>query len=335
MPARENPSYSSSRVQRAYRINGIEQSRLHGTLHLLEKQKVHQTRLTNQDIRMVSVSLDYIQSSSGKSPEGMSPEKEKLKSESEDESDEEDNEPCFMYGERIVSRRARRFKRPQSAMDRSSNRRESVSSVVSDSMTSLPPRPQSTPSRRRPTMTFQLSSGDESDRHSDSGSERTEISSCGRATPKYEWERDTSDITKKILRAQAAKRRDPRRALPQAIRRHSAFNDMPSSTVSLSPAPSRSPSPNLYPPRRSSASPSPGRNARLSEILNQRRPTMSAVDWRNHLTRNQTSPMSITAARQLARDDKMRDNENARSRVQVRVASFMQDYPLRKPNGAT
>ncbi|XP_067675856.1 uncharacterized protein [Haliotis asinina] len=333
MPARENPSYSSSRVQRAYRINSIEQSRLHGKLHLLEKQKVHQVRLTNQDIRMVSVSLDYIQSSSGRSPEGMSPEKEKLKSESEDESEDEDNEPCFMYGERIVSRRARRFKRPQSAMEKSSNRRESVSSVVSDSLTSLPPRPQSSPSRRLPAVTLRLSSGDDSDRHSDSGSERTDIS--GRATPKYDWEKDTSDITKKILRAQAAKRRDPRRALPQAIRRHSAFNDMSSSTLSLSPAPSRSPSPNLYPPRRSSVSPSLGRNAGLSEILNQRRPTMSAVDWRNHLTRTQKSPMSITAARQMARDDKLRENETARSKVQVRVQSFMRDYPVRRSNVAS
>lgn len=61
MPSRETPSYSSSRVQRASRLNSIEQARLQHQLHLLEKAYVHQARLTNQDIRLTSLALEYIQ----------------------------------------------------------------------------------------------------------------------------------------------------------------------------------------------------------------------------------------------------------------------------------
>ena len=60
MPARESPSYSSSRVQRASRLNALEHARLQQRLLLLEKARLHQVKLTNQDIRLTSTALEYI-----------------------------------------------------------------------------------------------------------------------------------------------------------------------------------------------------------------------------------------------------------------------------------
>lgn len=60
MPSREPPSYSSSRVQRASRLNALEHARLQQQLMLLEKARLHQARLTNQDIRLTSTALEYI-----------------------------------------------------------------------------------------------------------------------------------------------------------------------------------------------------------------------------------------------------------------------------------
>lgn len=60
MPTRETPSYSSSRVQRASRLNALEHARLQQRLLLLEKAKLHQVKLTNQDIRLTSTALEYI-----------------------------------------------------------------------------------------------------------------------------------------------------------------------------------------------------------------------------------------------------------------------------------
>ena len=60
MAEREQPSYSSSRVQRASRLNALEHARLQQKLVLLEKERLHQAKLTNQDIRLTSAALDFI-----------------------------------------------------------------------------------------------------------------------------------------------------------------------------------------------------------------------------------------------------------------------------------
>ncbi|GFR82168.1 hypothetical protein ElyMa_000620100 [Elysia marginata] len=135
MRQREAPSYSSSRVQRATRINSIEAARLEQTLQYLEKAKLHQCRLSNQDIRLISLSLDYIQMSSGHSPEAWRPPQPSRQALAVVVSDDEDDpgrppfntqdttpedtadhkSPFFLYGERIWERKRRRIQRPVSA----------------------------------------------------------------------------------------------------------------------------------------------------------------------------------------------------------------------------
>ena len=102
----ENPTLNSVRVQRAQRINNIEESRMGTRLNLLEKERWHQMRVYNQDIRMVSITLEYIQSSSGYSPEALSPDYVESQVKKEPE-------PCFMYGQRL--RRWKKSRRAQSA----------------------------------------------------------------------------------------------------------------------------------------------------------------------------------------------------------------------------
>ena len=107
---REQASFNSSRIQRAYRMNNIEDTKLISRLQLLDKERVHQHRVTNQDIRLITITLDYIQSSSGKSPEGVAPAELQKAVEFRD-----DMQPCFMYGERTFSRRFGKSRRPKSA----------------------------------------------------------------------------------------------------------------------------------------------------------------------------------------------------------------------------
>lgn len=148
MPSLQNVSYNSSRVQRAYRINNIETMKLQHQLHLLEKERLHRQRLTNQDIRCIALTLDYIQTCSGHSPEALAPQGEYV----QEEDSRAENGPCFLYGERIVSRKKRRTLRPQSAMDKSFSRSisETASAISSADDT---PRPQSSPAKRTTFIT--------------------------------------------------------------------------------------------------------------------------------------------------------------------------------------
>ena len=103
MSVKEDVSFNSSRVQRASRINTIEQSRLNNKLCMLEKQRVHSLRLANQDIRLITVTLEYIQSSSGQSPEGMAPRETSF-------AQSRSLSPCFLYGDRVGSRKYSRMR---------------------------------------------------------------------------------------------------------------------------------------------------------------------------------------------------------------------------------
>lgn len=142
MPTFQNVSYNSSRVQRAYRINNIETLKLNHKIQLLEKERLHRQRITNQDIRTIALTLDYIQTCSGHSPEGLAPDGGYVST----VESTEDKGPCFLYGERIVSRKKRRTLRPQSAVDKSSSRLSSeTASMVST--TEVNARPQSSPMR--------------------------------------------------------------------------------------------------------------------------------------------------------------------------------------------
>lgn len=179
-------------MQRAYRINNIETTRLQGKLNLLEKEKLHAVRVTNQDIRLISLTLDYINSCSGHSPEGLAP-----NAEMEDE--REDEGPCFMYGQRIISRKRRRIKRPQSAMYAGTRRRRSESDF-SASLASVQIRPQSSPIRRGPTK--------DSDTESCISDITLSSSSGSTTSSKPAWMDQTNELTKKIA---------------QSKRRHTSF----------------------------------------------------------------------------------------------------------------
>lgn len=239
MPVREAPSYSSTRVQRASRLNALEAVRLHQRLNLLEKARLHQARLTNQDIRLTSMALEYILNCSGHSLEGRGPEGQPCGVEVPGQQDE----PFYLYGERVVSRKVRRMARPQSAMERSSCRQpgsqdaDSLASgedSVSGGRSRLPPRPQSSPAKGRSWGSWSANRRGEEEEDDKgeseapghdpevwppsrgsntftSGASRPSTpgsagparggSSTGRATPHRAWEDDTDEITRRLLKA--------------------------------------------------------------------------------------------------------------------------------------
>ncbi len=90
-----DPTLNSIRMQRAYRMNGLEETRMHTNLCLLEKERKHSMRVNNQDIRMITLTLDFIQSSTGHSPEARMPNYDS------DTDPYSDDEPFFMYGEKV------------------------------------------------------------------------------------------------------------------------------------------------------------------------------------------------------------------------------------------
>ncbi|XP_076467010.1 uncharacterized protein LOC143298158 [Babylonia areolata] len=114
MPLPEHSIYMSVRVHRATRLNGREQARLLQRLQLLDKARLRQARLTNQDIRLTTAALDYVLHNSGHSPEGRDP---------AGENGQDLTRPqlqFFLYGQRVVSRRVHRVARSPSAVERSS-----------------------------------------------------------------------------------------------------------------------------------------------------------------------------------------------------------------------
>ena len=107
--SQEAPNINSTRILRAYRLNNVETAKLRNTLFILDKSKKREMRIANQDIRLINLTLDYINSSSGHSPEGLHPDYV-------DTRKREESTPMFMYGERLVSRKfGKKFRRVQSA----------------------------------------------------------------------------------------------------------------------------------------------------------------------------------------------------------------------------
>lgn len=146
---REPPNCNSLRVQRASRLNHIEEGRLENHVHLMTKEFRRSSRLANQDMRIINLTLEFIQNSSGHSVEGRPPShREKAKNRK--------LAPCFMYGERVISRK---YRRTQSAVPA---RRASTATTVStvsegddgegdeelENIGSSRVRPQSSPMRR-------------------------------------------------------------------------------------------------------------------------------------------------------------------------------------------
>lgn len=66
---------------------------------------IFQSRVVKQNIRLVNLTLDYIQTCSGESPHGLPPDWQ------EPEVEKQEPEPCFMYGQRVISRRSYRQRR--------------------------------------------------------------------------------------------------------------------------------------------------------------------------------------------------------------------------------
>ncbi|XP_033740471.1 uncharacterized protein LOC117327533 [Pecten maximus] len=327
MSALEHPSYNSSRVQRAYRINNIENAKLHGRLNLLDKERKRQIQVTNQDIRLISVTLDYINACSGQSPEGLGPD-------SEEEYEKPEGAPCFLYGERIVSRKRRRFQRPQSAAERSrvkplvlSDLSEKASEVSSST------RPQSSPAKARTFITSLRGDGDFDEVPSIPGDDNESWTSCSRAsTPRsnHTWMTDTSAITKKLLRANINAERHPM-ARRESVRQHEIgqFNSqhvfdkkaIARKMYSVHKKPSRDPNDKTAPTFASTAI---NKNAGIMDILNQRRPTLSANEWKSHLSQSR-SPMTIADQRKHVMDIKMGINEDRRDRINSKVKTFMSE----------
>ena len=98
--------------------------------------KCSNIRFIPQDIRVLSLSLDYIRSSSGHNREAWPIEltRNNACADSTQETDPEsaEKEPLFMYGERIVSRKKRRSHRPMSAVEHQAQHSDTESLQTSE-----------------------------------------------------------------------------------------------------------------------------------------------------------------------------------------------------------
>ena len=92
-------SKPSTRMQRAYRLNSVEQERLRSRMHFLEQAKIRSGRVANYDIRAMASSIETIRLSSGH------------KSKEPAKSKQPPPLTHFWYGERIGSRRFGKFRR--------------------------------------------------------------------------------------------------------------------------------------------------------------------------------------------------------------------------------
>ncbi|XP_064613558.1 uncharacterized protein LOC135477407 [Liolophura sinensis] len=314
----EAPSYNSTRVQRAFRINNIEQTRLNGRLQLLEKEKIHAIRVTNQDIRLISLTLDYIQACSGRSQEAVPIPTPRSVSEASDDNAEED--PCFLYGERIVSRRAKRFQRPQSSASSRQPSEEGDTPARSRPRRLL--RPQSSPpmnSEKRLSNDLQ-------------GTFVTELVS-GRSSPSEACS-EMSSVTRKLLEAQmgggkrgsvfaAETRRRPERsqsAMSRVLRTEATLATLPPSGSEKRVGSEGS--------HRSSFSSQ--RGVGISEILNKADVhVMSAGAWKSHLKHKKgTSPVRYSRQRKDIMAHKMEINNGRNRKIQLRMNNFISQHPL-------
>ena len=317
MPSFEHVTYNSSRVQRAFRINNIEELKLKGKLHLLDKERIHRQRITNQDIRLISVTLDYIQASSGHSAEA-------LASDSDDDEDKKQGGPCFLYGERIISRKKRRQLRPQSAFDQSGSARASdVASNASSALDSA--RPQSSPVRKRPTFITSLKD-DASEAGTISG-----LSRSGATSPHPAWMEEPSDITKTLLRAKETEDEtgtgaSRRVSIFNRDKNVSAFKALTRNLRISSGLISQSQSSILQNASRSSLghiSPISGKRSSLHDVLNQSKPTMSASAWKSHLSRSQAGPVTSTLQRQFIMDSRKASTQTKSALIQGKIKEFI------------
>lgn len=309
MPSVQNVSYNSSRVQRAYSINNIETQKLQDKIRLLEKERIHRQRLTNQDIRLTSLTLDYVQTCSGYSAEGLAPNKDL-----HENNDKIENGPVFLYGERIVSRK-RRTIRPHSALDKSFNNQNSseVSSIIS--AFDVTARPQSSPIRRKPVLITTSS------KHSETLTESCyESSKSGKSTPTDKFRPDwldepISDVTKILLNAAADNnKRPPVFARNRKFSGHgvaSFKSDSHSSTFH------RSAYDSAYPIERT---------GRITDILNidsKMNTNMSASAWKSHLSQTHAGPVASPVHRKYVLNSKKAINNTKTAVIQSRVQQFM------------
>ena len=104
---RESPTHNSVRIQKAYRINSVESTRLKKRLGLLEREKLHAIRVTNQQIRQVNHSFEHVHATTGHSALGAAAQYQDPVA--------ENAESFFFYGERTSSRRFGKFRQTSSA----------------------------------------------------------------------------------------------------------------------------------------------------------------------------------------------------------------------------
>lgn len=319
MPSTNTVSYNSSRVQRAYRINNIETLKLNHRLQLLEKERMHKQRLTNQDIRLISLTLDYIQTCSGNSQEGLAPDET---AEEVDEQRQQEQGPCFLYGERIVSRKKRRNLRPQSAMDVKSSSALSSETASIASANDFALRPQSSPSRRKPPFITQFR-----DDVSEYGN-NAESAPSGESTPRYRpsWPDDPpSEVTKILLKAAADSNKGP---VPVFERTRDSFGKGSAhKTISRSLRISSNTRLSQSQPSIKNvddAAPFPtGRGASITDILSGGQTSMSAAAWKTSLSHRHSGPITSSMQRKQIMDTKKAWNNETKEFVQKKVYRFI------------
>lgn len=299
------------------------------------------------------------------------------------EDTENDQSPFFLYGERIWERKRRRIQRPMSAVPsrQSGIMDTTLSSLASDggSATVLQ-RPKSSPSKRqlgskagrfyryssRENSSLDDDDSDDHDhtfitracgtpnlgRHGDVNDPSIVLSTGlsrastpkGRVTPHQDWEDNTSDVTKKILKSQALAQKGRQQSLylaPSDVMSSAAARNIRGLARQIrmsagASAPDRSEIGHPYagasltdkldfPPKRPAHHAQNGfnRRATIGEIVNQRRPTLSSGAWKHHLGQTADTPMSLTARRQKVLESKKEWNESKNQLIVEKVKDFV------------
>ena len=103
MEVQSSPNRYSARIQRAEKINIMEQNRLTSRLQVLENERNYYVRITSVDSKRTEDRLRHIQRNSGHSAKGLPPNAMVTNVRAE-------VSMCFLYGERLISRRFGKFR---------------------------------------------------------------------------------------------------------------------------------------------------------------------------------------------------------------------------------
>lgn len=305
MPTVKAPSYSSERMDKVTRANRIEYTRLATALDLLEKAKIRQIRVANREMRLVAKTLDTITACSGHSPEGLGPNQGRAVSQ-----DRLDENPIFMYGQRIISRRALRLRRPKSASIYMQRSIEDMNALAR----STTMRPQTSPvsKQRRPSSVSSFASS------------RDSADTIDDDSPIEAWAVEQSFVTKKLLRAQSGRERKMFLHDRQHYRKRSksdvGFDALARAVTTRRTLDIANPNDD----NRTFIAIT--RSANTTDVLHQAYKTLSANAYK-YLGHHWAPPKTVASQRQYVLKKKLTDSKESDVIIQNKVAQFIKINP--------